>query len=252
MSLLLQVSDVSRRFGGLAALDKVSFSVNAGEMIGIIGPNGAGKTTLFNVITGVSPPTKGRITLDGEDVTGLQPHQIARKGIVRTFQADVLFHQFSVVQNVLVGLHIRSGLRLKHVLFSRSSASESEMRWASEILEVVGLIQFKNYLAGDLPHGHQRILGIAMALAAEPKILLLDEPVTGMNVDERRFIVDLITALQSKGTTILLVEHDIRTVVNICSRIIVLNFGRKIAEGSPDEIRRNRDVVEAYLGPEIA
>lgn len=252
MSLLLEVKNVSKKFGGLAALSDVSFGVSPGEIIGIIGPNGAGKTTLFNVITGVFPPTEGQIILDSEDITGLKTHQIAPKGIVRTFQASILFPEFSVLQNILTGLHMRSSSLNARRIFSHSPIPESETRRASEMLETVGLTEFKDHLAGDLPHGHQRLLGIGIALAAEPKLLLLDEPVTGMNLDEMRAVTELVRALQRKGLTILLVEHNIRTVMDICPRIIVLNFGEKIAEGSPGEVRRNKDVIEAYLGPEAA
>ena len=253
MSLLLEVKNISRNFGGLAALSGVSFDVRPGEIVGVIGPNGAGKTTLFNVITGFFPPKEGQIIFGGEDITRLKPHQISRKGIIRTFQADILFRDLSVQQNVLTGLHIRaSGLNPKHVFFASSIIPKSETRMADEILETIGLTQFRDYKAGDLPHGHQRMLGIGVALAAEPKLLLLDEPVTGMNLDEIREVVDLVNDLREKGLTVLIVEHHIKTVMDICQRVIVLNFGKKIAEGSPEEVRRNEDVIAAYLGPEAA
>lgn len=253
MSPLLEIKNVSRNFGGLVALSDVSFGIDSGEIVGLIGPNGAGKTTMFNVITGVFSPTKGRIVLASEDITELKPHQVALKGIIRTFQADVLFRELSTLQNILVALHMRSSsLNTKHILFSSSLVPKSEVKIASDILETVGLIQFRDYRAGDLPHGHQRMLGIGIALAAEPKVLLLDEPVTGMNLDEIRSVVELIHTLQKKGLTVLLVEHNIKTVMDICRKVIVLNFGKKIAEGSPEEIRRNKDVIEAYLGPEAA
>ena len=250
---LLEIKNVTRNFGGLVALSEVSFDMNVGEIIGLIGPNGAGKTTLFNAITGVFPPTSGQLMLDGEDITGLKPHRVALKGIIRTFQADVLFHDFSAMQNILIGLHMRSSrLNPRQIFISPHSIPESEINIASEILDMVGLSQFKSSLAGDLPHGFQRMLGIGVALAAQPKILLLDEPVTGMNLDEIRMVVELIHTLQERGLTILLVEHNIKTVMDICLRVIVLNFGKKIAEGSPDEIRSNKDVIEAYLGTEAA
>lgn len=253
VSLLLEVKNISRNFGGLAALSEVSFGVGSGDIVGVIGPNGAGKTTLFNVITGFFPPKEGQIIFDSEDITKLKPHQVSRRGIIRTFQADILFRELTVQQNVLAGLHIRaSGLNPRHIFFSPSTIPKSETRMADEILETVGLTQFKDYLAGDLPHGHQRMLGIGVALAAEPKLLLLDEPVTGMNLDEIRVVIELIHTLRGKGLTTLIVEHNIKTVMDICQRVIVLNFGRKIAEGSPEEVRRNEDVIEAYLGPEAA
>lgn len=249
MAFLLEVSNVSRHFGGLVALEELSFGVNAGEIIGLIGPNGAGKSTLFNVITGFFPPTKGQIIYKGEDISRLKPHQIARKGIVRSFQLTVLFPEFSVLENILIGNHMRS--RTWGPLFSRSYIPESEIKRASDILEFTGLTSLKDYKAGDLPHGHQRMLAVAIALGADPELLLLDEPVTGMNLDEIKAMTDLIRALQStRGITVVVVEHNVRAVMDLCQRVIVLNFGRKIAEGSPDEVRSNEDVIEAYLGRE--
>jgi len=251
MAFLFEINNVSRHFGGLVALEDLSFGVNAGEIVGLIGPNGAGKSTLFNVITGFFPPTKGRIIYKGKDISGLKPHQIAHRGIVRTFQLTVLFPQFSVMENVLLGSHMSS--RVWGALFSRSRIPEPEVRRASDILEFTGLAHLKDSKAGELPHGHQRMLAVAVALGAEPELLLLDEPVTGMNLDEIRAMTNLIRALQStRGITMVVVEHNVKTVMDLCQRIIVINFGRKIAEGSPDEVRRNEDVIEAYLGREVA
>jgi len=247
--LFLEVRNVSRHFGGLVALEDLSFSIEAGEIIGLIGPNGAGKSTLFNVITGFFPPTKGRIIYKGEDISGLKPHRIAGRGIVRTFQLTVLFPEFSVMENVLLGCHMRSSMG--RALLSRSRIPESEIMRAGDILEFTGLAPLKDYRAGELPHGHQRMLSVAIALGAEPELLLLDEPVTGMNLDEIKAMTDLVKALQeTRGIALIVVEHNIRTVMELCQRIIVINFGRKIAEGSPDEVRRNEDVIEAYLGRE--
>jgi branched-chain amino acid transport system ATP-binding protein len=251
VSPLLEIKNVSRNFGGLAALSDVSFDVSPGEIVGVIGPNGAGKTTLFNVITGFFPPKQGQIIFNGEDITKLRPHQISRRGVIRTFQADILFRDLTVKQNIIAGLHIRSsGLNPRQILFSPTLIPRAETRIANEIIEVVGLTQYKDYRAGDLPHGYQRMLGIGVALAAEPKLLLLDEPVTGMNLEEIRVVIDLIHTLRGKGLTTLIVEHHIKTVMDICNRVIVLSFGKKIAEGSPEEVRRNKDVIEAYLGTE--
>lgn len=251
MSPLLEVKNISRNFGGLAALSEVSFDVNKGEIVGVIGPNGAGKTTLFNVITGFFPPKQGQIIFNGEDITKLKPHQISRRGVIRTFQADILFRELSVQQNILTGLHIRSlGLNPRQIFFSSTLIPKAETNIANEIIGTIGLTQFKDYRAGDLPHGHQRMLGIGVALAAEPKLLLLDEPVTGMNLEEIQTVIDLIHTLRDKGLTVLIVEHHIKTVMDICHRVVVLSFGKKIAEGSPEEVRRNKDVVEAYLGTE--
>ena len=250
---LLEMREVSRNFGGLLALSDVSFDVGDGEILGVIGPNGAGKTTLFNAITGIFPPTRGEIILEGEAINGLKPHQIAARGVVRTFQADVLFGDFSVAENVLLGMHMKSaGFSLRQIFVSRSSIPRDERMEALAILDFVGLSALKDRRAGDLPHGHQRVLGIAVALAAEPKVLMMDEPVAGMNDDEIKSVVALIRALNEKGLTVLLVEHHIKTVMDICNRMVVLNFGKKIAEGRPGEIRQNKEVIEAYLGVEDA
>jgi len=252
MSFLLELRGISKSFGGLQALNEVSFTLNSGEIVGIIGPNGAGKTTLFNIIGGVLLPTNGQITLEDRNIAGLKPHEIARKGIVQTFQLTVLFMELTVLQNALIGIHMHSRISPFRICFSRSPIPESEMEKAMEILEIVGLTRFKDRLAGELPHGRQRMLGIGIALGCTPRILLLDEPVTGMNTDEKKAIIDLVRDLNQKGITILLVEHDIRTVMDICQRILVLNFGKKISEGLPSEIRSNKDVIEAYLGTECA
>ncbi len=249
MAPLLEVRNLSRHFGGLIALDNLSLSINAGEIVGLIGPNGAGKSTLFNVITGFFPPTNGEIIYKGENVSNLKPHHIARRGIVRTFQLTVLYPEFTAIENVLLGGHIKSSMW--RALFYPSRIPKAEVDRAGAILEFVGLAHLKDAKAGQLPHGHQRMLGLGIALAAEPDLLLLDEPVTGMNVDEIKMMTDLIRTLHStRKITIMLVEHNVKTVVDVCQRIIALNFGRKIAEGSPDEIRSNKDVIEAYLGPE--
>jgi len=251
VAFLLEACSVSRYFGGLVALEDLSFGVNAGEIIGLIGPNGAGKSTLFNVITGFYPPIKGRIIYKGEDIAGLKPHQVARRGIVRTFQLTVLFPKFSVMENVLLGSHMKS--QIWRALFSRSGIPESEVKRANDILEFTGLAHLKDHMASDLPHGHQRMLAVAVALGAEPELLLLDEPVTGMNSDEIKAMTNLIRTLQkTKGITVLIVEHHVKTIMDLCQRIIVINFGRKICEGSPDEVRRDEGVIEAYLGREVA
>ncbi len=251
MASLLEINNVSRHFGGLVALEDLSFGVDAGEIVGLIGPNGAGKSTLFNVITGFFSPTKGQVIYKGKDISGLKPHVIAGRGIIRTFQLTVLFPEFSVVDNVLIGSHLKSSVGA--ALFSRSRVPESEIRRANDIMEFTGLTHLKDYKAGDLPHGNQRVLGVAIALGADPELLLLDEPVTGMNLDEIKMMVDLVKALQSeRGLTVMVVEHNVRTVMDLCQRVVVINFGKKIAEGTPDEVRRNEDVIEAYLGREAA
>ena len=251
MAFLLEIDNVSRHFGGLVALDELSFGVDTGEIVGLIGPNGAGKSTLFNVVTGFFPPTKGKVIYKGKDISGHKPHQIASRGLIRTFQLTVLFPEFSVLDNVLIGSHLKSSMG--KALFSRSRVPESEMRRADDILEFTGLAPLRDYKAGDLPHGNQRVLGVAIALGADPEVLLLDEPVTGMNLDEIKMMTDLVRALQAeRGITVVIVEHNVKTVMDLCKRVVVINFGKKIAEGTPDEVRRNEDVIEAYLGREAA
>jgi branched-chain amino acid transport system ATP-binding protein len=251
MPVLLEVCNVTRSFGGLIALDDVGFSVDKGKIVGLIGPNGAGKSTMFNVISGFLSPTRGRIIYKGEDISGLHPHKVTRKGIVRTFQANVLFPKLSVLENVLIGGHLKSSLRKG--LLSLSFVPRNEVKRANDIIELTSLAKLREQKAGDLPHGFQRMLAIAIALSAEPELLLLDEPVTGMNLDEIKEMTDLIRALQlSKKVAVLIVEHDMKTVMNLCERIVVINFGKKLAEGSPDEVRNNQDVIEAYLGSENA
>ncbi|MFC2047169.1 ABC transporter ATP-binding protein [Chloroflexota bacterium] len=249
MASLLEINNVSRHFGGLVALEDISWGVDTGEVVGLIGPNGAGKSTMFNVITGFFAPTKGQILYKGKKISGLKPHVIAGRGVVRTFQLTVLFSEFSVLDNILIGSHLKSSVG--KALFSRSRVPKSELVRAQEILEFTGLTHLKDYMAGDLPHGNQRVLGVAIALGADPELLLLDEPVTGMNLDEIKMMVDLVRALQSeRGITCVVVEHNVKTVMDLCQRVVVISFGRKIAEGTPDEVRRNEDVIEAYLGRE--
>ena len=243
------VQNLSKNFGGLAAVNDLSFELKKGEIRGLIGPNGAGKTTVFNVISGFYRPSSGKILYEGENIAGLKSHQIARKGVIRTFQATTLFQEFSTFQNVIVGryMHTRNNVWTALAGTARASERENEER-ANEILEFLGLAERKDELAVNLAHGHQRALGIAIALAAEPKLLLLDEPFTGMNPEETRQMMKLIEKVRDQGITILLVEHDMKAVMGLCHHITVINFGQLLAEGSPDEIRDNKDVIEAYLG----
>ena len=251
MPFLLEIRNVSRHFGGLVALNDVSFGVQRGEIVGLIGPNGAGKSTLFNVITGFFPPSRGRILFKGADIGGLKPHQIARLGIVRTFQLTVLFGQFSVLENVLLGSHLRS--RMLRPLFSRRAIPPAEWNRAEEILSFTDLAHLRDQRAADLPHGHQRMLAVAVALGAEPELLLLDEPVTGMTAEEIRAMTALIRSLRDvRGITVLLVEHNVKTIMELCQQVVVISFGRKLCEGRPDEVRRNDSVIEAYLGSDAA
>jgi branched-chain amino acid transport system ATP-binding protein len=255
MSIILEVKKLSKYFGGLAAISQLDLSVVDSEILGLIGPNGAGKTTLFNVIGGFFSPTSGKVIFDGRDITGLKAHEIAHLGISRTFQASTLFMRLSVLDNVFTGYHMSYKTSMwKRLLRTSSTLKEEELlrQRATEILEFAGLASLKDELAANLPHGHQRILGVCMALATNPKLLLLDEPATGMNAVEVQNMIDLIRQIRDRGITIVVVEHDMKAVMNLCDRIAVLNYGRKIAEGLPDEIRENKEVVEAYLGKEGA
>jgi len=247
----LEVRELSKQFGGLIVLKDVNFDINAGEILGLIGPNGAGKSTLYNVIVGVHKPTSGSIVFEGKDITSLRPSQAARKGIIKTFQANVSFRDFTVTENIIVGHHLQVEAGLLGTFFNSFSArkdSEDIRNNIPKILEFFNLTQRQHELAGRLPHGFQRLLGIATAVVAGPRLLLLDEPVTGMNDEESKFTVELIRKLRDTGITIMLVEHDMKVVMNLCDRVMVLNFGKMIAGGTPKEIMKNEDVIEAYLG----
>jgi branched-chain amino acid transport system ATP-binding protein len=248
---MLEIKGVAKYFGGLAAVNDLNMNVNEGEILGLIGPNGAGKTTVFNLITGFIRPTKGQIMFYQSDITGQKPHTIAEKGIVRTFQLTAFLQDMTVLQNVLVSCHLCPKAGVLEAILNIPSYRKKEQHacdHAMDILQLLDLDSVKNELAQNLPHGHQRLLGIAMALSANPKLLLLDEPLAGMNAAEVRESLMFINKIRSAGTTVLLVEHNMRAVMELCDRIVVINFGCKIAEGMPDEIKRNKDVIEAYLG----
>ncbi len=251
--MILEIKDISKHFGGLAALSEVSFTLEPGEILGLIGPNGAGKTTLFNVVTGFLPPTYGNITFQGEDITGLRPDQVARKGLVRTFQGTNLFQHKTVLENLIIAHHlqVQSGIFALLGNSAQAKADEEAARKGSlEILGYMGLADLKDEMAHNLPHGHQRALGVAIALSARPKLMLLDEPLTGMNPEESRRFIGLIRGLRDRGISLMVVEHDMKAIMGLSDRIVVLNYGRKIAEGPPQEVQNNREVIEAYLGSE--
>ncbi len=247
----LTIEHVAVHFGGLIAMSDMTFSVREGEVLSLIGPNGAGKTTAFNVITGFLRPTKGQVRYRGTSLNGLKPHEVASLGLVRTFQRTSVFQASTVFDNVLTGLHRRGRSTLWDTLLAtpRETASERELREeAGDILRLVGIDHRRSELAGSLPYGDQRLLGVALALAAKPSMLLLDEPVSGMNASETQRFMKLIGRVRDLGISILLVEHDMPMVMGVSDRIVVLNYGRIIAQGPPAEIRGNPDVIRAYLG----
>jgi branched-chain amino acid transport system ATP-binding protein len=250
---LLELKKVSKNFGKLQAVSDLDFEVDKGEIHSLIGPNGAGKTTVFNLITGTYPVTGGNIIFNGEDITRLEPHRTAQKGIGRSFQGTYLFMQQTVLDNLMIGFHMtcRAGPLREFLHTSSARKTDEECRQkALEIIDFMGLGPLKNEMAGNLPHGHQRALGVSIALACTPTLLMLDEPVTGMNPTETVEMVERIRKIRERGITIILVEHTMRVVMNVSDRITVLSYGRKIAEGLPDQIKNNQEVIEAYLGRE--
>jgi branched-chain amino acid transport system ATP-binding protein len=242
---------MTKIFGGLTALQDVSFSISACDITGIIGPNGAGKTTLFNVVTGIYDPTSGKVYYDGKDITGFSPEKLARLGLVRTFQGIELFGQMTVLENVMVGLHTRSqsgiiasALKLPAHLREERRIRERAISW----LEFAGIADLAGMKAANLPFGKGRLLEIARAMAVEPRIILLDEPAAGLNSRETSDLALLIMRIKDAGITVALVEHDMELVMGICSRIVVLNLGHKLAEGTPRQIQEDEQVITAYLG----
>ena len=248
---IMETKDICRYFGGLKAVDHVNMEVQQGEIFGIIGPNGAGKTTFFNVCSGVIPPTSGHIFFNGEQVTGLRPEQIARKGLGRTFQNIQLFRLMTVLENVRIGCHINTKTNVWDSLVHTKTYREDEvnsMERARAVLAQVGLTEYADTLAGNLAYGIQRKVEIARALAADPKVLLLDEPAAGMNPYETASLKEFIQSLNRMGYTIVVIEHDMKFMMSLCDRIMVINFGKKLCEGTPEVIRNDPQVHEAYFG----
>jgi branched-chain amino acid transport system ATP-binding protein len=250
----LEIRKLARFFGGLAAVMELDMDVSQGQLFGLIGPNGAGKSTVLNMIGGTLRPSHGQIIFNGEEVTTLPSHLRAQQGIARVFQENLLFSSFTVLENVQVGHHLQSRIGFSSIfLRTRSNRIQEKAleQRALDTLEFVGLGRYSNELAINLPHGRQRLLALAIALAAQPQLLLLDEPVTGMAAEEVETMLSMIRTLrEQRGITCIIIEHNLRAVMGLCDRIAVLNFGRKIAEGSPEEIVENPAVMEAYLGKE--
>lgn len=257
---ILETDALTRAYGGVVAVNKVNFSVESGLITGLIGPNGAGKTTLFNNMTGLDNPSSGKVFFNNKDITGYPAHKICRMGIARTFQNIRLFKDLSVIENVMIGRHFKTGKSetqgrfvnaLKSYVYLKREEQEIYEK-ADSWLDFFEMGQLKNELAKNLPYGKQRELEIARALATEPQLLFLDEPAAGMNPQETEHLMSIIRKIRDLGITVVLIEHDMKLVMNICDTITVLNYGQKLAEGTPREIKHNPKVVEAYLGKEEA
>lgn len=248
---ILAVQDLTMQFGGLVALNGVSFRVEPGEIHGLIGPNGAGKSTMFKIIAGFYAPTVGEILFDGHRITGMKPSRIAAEGVVRTFQETTLFQELTVYENILVGTHNQSRTDIFSAIMGLDRMKQRDAgRAAAEVMAFMGLTDRSEQLASELPLGSQRALAIAIALVSRPRLLLMDEPFAGMNPEETGTMMELTRRVRESGVTIVLVEHDMKAVMGLCDRLTVLNFGTLLAQGSPEEVRGNPEVIRAYLGGE--
>jgi len=248
---ILELKGVTKLFGKLAALEDIDLSVQEGEVLGICGPNGSGKTTLINVISGYYKPNRGTVYLGGKKISGLRPDQVASRGIARTFQANMCFYSATVLQSMLVGSFLEYKTNELQAFFETKAYKERRKEIAVKVMETLKLLNIlgdANLPAAGLPHGHQRIFGIAMALMTNPSLLLLDEPTTGMNHEEAVFVVEQIKKINERGISVVLIEHNMKVLLDVATRAIVLNFGTKIAEGTPKEVMKDQAVIEAYLG----
>ena len=253
--MLLKTTGLTKHFGGLTAVSRLDMSVDEGQIVGLIGPNGAGKTTILNLISGFLRVTRGSIIFDGKDITGKKPHLLARMGIGRTFQISPLFGEFTTFKNIVASFYLSADSSFWGAILNTPTyrkKEESILYQAEENLQLVGLGKVRDELAKNLPHGYQKVLDLARALAVKPKLLLLDEPIGGMSPDEIDLALKAIDKVRLQGTTILLVEHNMGVVMSLCDRIVVVSYGEKIAEGSPEEVRKNEDVIRAYFGGEYA
>ena len=252
--ILLKTENVTKRFGGLSALTEVEISIKRGEIVGLIGPNGSGKTTLFNCISGFYKPDAGRVFLEAEEITRLEPHQVARRGISRTFQLAKLFYNLTAVDNILVAKHLTRKAGFLASLVKTRKYRDDELAAlveAEHLLALVGLSEKRDHTAKDLPYGSQRLLTLAIALSSNPKLILLDEPTAGMNQKEAGKLSEVLTTVNQKGVSLFLVEHNMRFVMGLAERVIVLNYGRVICEGLPEQVRKDQAVIDAYLGGAI-